>query len=139
MFRFTECLSGFRFHAGHAGGSPFVGVLLAVSYTKLLKDFMGRKIFKNENELRSAIFFILDYDLKALRKAFAENYRGNSVETLEKYFAATAQALSNGYKLELPPGGYSEEDLEREQLKEGDLYGKRRQRPRDDAHGKKFF
>ena len=55
-----------------------------------------------------------------MKEAFAKNYRGKSVETLEKYFAATAQALSNGYKLELPPRGYSEEELEREQLKEGD-------------------
>ena len=120
MFRFSECLSSFRLHAGHAGGSTNVKVLLAVSYTKLLKDSMDKKIFKNENELHAAMFFILNYQLQKLKEAFAKNYRGKSVETLEKYFAATAQALSNGYKLELPPRGYSEEELEREQLKEGD-------------------
>ena len=61
MFRFTECLSSFRLHDGHEGQKISVGVLLAVSYTKLLKDSMYRKIFKNENDLRAAMFFILNY------------------------------------------------------------------------------
>lgn len=121
LYWLSENLSGFRMHAEQSGKLTFVKVLLAVSYTKLLKDVIDRKLFfKDEKDLQQAIFFILDYDLRALREAFAADYHDKPVETLEKYFAATAQALLNGYKLELPPRGYSEEELEKERLKKGD-------------------
>ena len=111
MIRMIDVLSAFRGHEGQASKWKFTGALFAVSYPKLFKTALDKKVFfHNEQQLRAAVLFLLGYLVRILNNALSKNYQGKEVETVEKTLVALAQSLTNGYKLELPPVEYSEQD-----------------------------
>ena len=111
MIRLIEVLSASRFHAGQGSHWKFTGALFAVNYAKLLKSAVDKKVFfHDEQQLRAAILFVLEYLVRVLKGAAANNFYSKEVETAEKTVVALAQALSNGHELELPPVEYSEQD-----------------------------
>ena len=110
MIRLIEILSALRGHAGQSSRWNFTGALFAISYAKLLKTAVDKKVFfHGEQQLRSAIIFVLEYSSRVLKGANSANYHSKEIETLEKTLVALAQSLTNGYKLELPPIEYSEQ------------------------------
>ena len=96
MFRFNECLSAFRIHSAQDGQSTSTVAMIALDYVELLNTAVERKVFfHNNKDLRQARFFLLSKSLYALKKAAAENYRGEEVKELEKTFVELAQSLSD--------------------------------------------
>ena len=111
MIRLNECLSALRRHEGQSSRWNFTGALWAVSFAKLLKTAIDKKVFfHDEQQLRTAILFILGKSIRALNNAVSKNYHSAEIETTEKTLVALAQSLTNGYKLELPLVEYSEQD-----------------------------
>ena len=111
MIRLIEVLSALRVHENQSTRWKFTGALFAVSFAKLLKNAVDRKFFfHDEQQLHSAILFILGKSIRTLSNAASKNYHSKEIETLEKTLVALAKALTNGYKLELPLMEYSEQD-----------------------------
>ena len=81
-------------------------------WAKLIKSEWEQKFFlKTEKDIRQAILGWFGFvGLLGLQRPLEKNYHGKEVATLEKYFVTMAQALSNGYKIELPPVEYSAQD-----------------------------
>ena len=103
LVRLIECLSGLRVHKGQCTHSDNTVTLFAICYARLLKTAIDKGVFfRDEKELRRAVLFVIDYSVVQLNKANNNNFHGKEVETLEKTLDALAQALINGYKLELP-------------------------------------
>lgn len=112
LFFIYEPLSCYRTHEEIASDWTYTPPLMAIQWVKLLKSAWDRKVFvKTEAELRRAIIGWCAYPAaRALARSLMKNYHGAEVRTLEKYLVMMAQALSNGYKLELLPVEYSEQD-----------------------------
>ena len=111
LFRYGEELCAFRRHEGQGQNWIYGGPLFAISFIKFFKMALDKKVFfHSENEIREAIFFLLQYSLSHLRRAQMYNYHGEEVKSLEKYFAMLARSLNNGYKIELPKVTYSSQD-----------------------------
>ena len=79
----------------------------AIEWARLIAAAWERATFlTTETELRTAILAWFELlAVKGLQVPLQKDYRGAEVEKLEKVFVAMAQALSNGYKIELPPVG----------------------------------
>ena len=112
LYFIDEVLSSYRAHLEIASGWVYTPPLLAIQWAKLIKQAWEQKIFiKTEKEIRTSILAWFDFPaLRGLNLSHQRDYHGAEVKTLEKYFVAMAQALSNGYKIELPPVEYSEQD-----------------------------
>ena len=111
MIRLIETLSAFRHHEEQSSKWDFTRTLWTLSYVKLFKTAMDKKVFfHNDQELRATIMYLIESSIRTLRGADSKNYHGKEVESLEKTLIALAQSLTNGYKLELPPVEYSEQD-----------------------------
>ena len=112
LFFINEILSCYREHDEIATTWAYTPPLAAIQLAKLTKSAWERKIFlKTENDVRKSILSWFKFiGWRGLKLPLEKNYHGKEVETLEKYFVTMAQALSNGYKLELPPVEYSEQD-----------------------------
>ena len=107
----NECLSGFRQHAKQATYWSNTYALTPVAWVKLLKSAWEQKIFiKDERTLRVVIMRLISFATNRLKIFYAKNFTSKEVETLEKTFFALVEALSNGYKIELPPVEYSTQD-----------------------------
>lgn len=112
LFFLFEPLSCYRDHSKIASGWKYTPPLVAIQWAKLIKSAWERKIFlKTEKDIRTSIIGWFSFPaLRGLDIPLRNNYHGKEVETLEKYFVTMSQALSNGYKIELPPVEYSEQD-----------------------------
>ena len=112
LYFIYEALSCYRAHEEIASGWVYTPPLVAIQWAKLIKAAWDEKIFiKTEKDLRTSILGWFTFPaLRGLKLPLMNDYHGKEVETLEKYFVMMAQALSNGYKLELPPVEYSEQD-----------------------------
>ena len=103
----AEPLSMFRYHAGQASNWEKVGSVFSICWANLLKIEWDKKFFiKTEDEFRRALINRIASTTGRLLKAQSLNYRDENVIELEKNLAAMAVALTNGYKLELPPFKY---------------------------------
>ena len=112
LFFINEPLSCYRTHPGIASLWNYTHPLVAVQWVKLIKSAWERKIFlRTEKDIRQSILGWFKYFVeRSLEIPLEPGYHGKEVQTLEKYFVAMAQALSNGYKIELPPVEYSAQD-----------------------------
>ncbi len=112
LYFIDEVLSAYRAHKGIASGWEYTPPLAAIQWARLIKQAWEQKAFlTTETELRTAILGWFELQaVRGLRLPLQNDYHGAEVETLEKYFVAMAQALSNGYKLELPAAEYSAQD-----------------------------
>lgn len=111
FFRCADILSAQRLHPEQGSRWQFTGVLFSINYVKLFKTALDRNVFfHNDEQIYSAMMFLFNYCLQNLKAAHEKKYRCTEVSTLEKTFANLAQALTNGYKFELPEMKYSEQD-----------------------------
>ncbi len=112
LFFIDEPLSCYRLHANIATDWPYTAPLNAIQWAKMIKSAWEKKIFlKTEKDVRQSILKWFNFvGFRGLQHPLDDNYRGKEVETLEKYFVTMARALSNGYKIELPPVEYSAQD-----------------------------
>ena len=112
MFFLDEPLSCCRHHSGIASLYSYTHSLVAVQWAKMIKSAWERKIFlRSKEDVRVSILrWFAELGVKRLEISLANKYHGKEVETLEKYFVAMAEALSNDYKIKLPPVEYSEQD-----------------------------
>lgn len=103
----AEPLSMFRFHAGQASNWEKVGSIFSISWAKLLKVEWDKKFFlKTEDDFRKALTKQIGCATHRLLKAQDLDYRDKNIIELEKTLSALAAALTNGYKLKLPPLKY---------------------------------
>ena len=112
LFFINEPLSCCRVHSGIASHWVYTPPLSAIQWIKLIKSAWEQKIFlRTEKDIRQSILAWFKYFVeRGLELPLARGYHGKEVQTLEKYFVTMAQALSNGYKIELPPVEYSAQD-----------------------------
>ncbi|MBR3499337.1 MAG: glycosyltransferase [Selenomonadaceae bacterium] len=112
LFFINEPLSCCRVHSGIASHWVYTPPLSAIQWVKLIKSAWERKIFlRTEKDIRQSILAWFKYFVeRGLELPLARGYHGKEVQTLKKYFVTMAQALSNGYKIELPPVEYSAQD-----------------------------
>lgn len=112
LYFIDEVLSCYRHHEKIASKWIYTPPLVAAQWAKLIKVAWERKVFfRTEKELRASILAWFNYPaLRGLQVPLEQDYHGKEVESLEKVFVAMSQALSNGYKIDLPPMEYSEQD-----------------------------
>lgn len=111
LFRFTESLSCFRSHKQQATYWTSTYALTPVSWIKLLKDAWDRKIFiQTEKDFSLAAMRLTSSAVNRLFELSFNNVTTKELETLKKTFFALTDSLRNGYRLELPPVEYSEQD-----------------------------
>ena len=112
LFFINEPLSCYRLHPNIASDWLYTAPLVSIQWAKMIKSAWEKKIFlKTEKDVRQSILKWFNFiGFRGLEHPFKDNYHGKEVETLEKYFVTMAQALSNGYKIELPPVEYSAQD-----------------------------
>ncbi|MBR3050111.1 MAG: glycosyltransferase [Selenomonadaceae bacterium] len=112
LFFFNEILSCYRAHNETASVWKYTAPLVAIQLAKLIKSAWERKIFlKTQKDVYDSIIsWFKGPGLSGFLASVTRNYYGAEFETLKKYFVTMAQALSNGYKIELPPVEYSEQD-----------------------------
>lgn len=102
-------LSAFRRHAKQVTNWAGNGAVFEVSWARIFKTAWEKKVFiHNERELHYSLINWLYSASLRLINAFKENYEGEELVTLQKTMSAVAEALHNGYKIELPPRYYGE-------------------------------
>ena len=100
----AEPLSMFRFHAGQASNWEKVGSVFSICWANFLQVEWTNKFFlRTEDEFRAALLKSIAGTTVRLLKAQELNYRDENIIELEKVLSALAAALTNGYKLKLPP------------------------------------
>ena len=111
LFYISDVLSGFRTHSGQASYWQYTSALFAVSYIKLFKTALDKKVFfHTEEQKRSANLFLLNYAVSTLRKAHNQKYFSEEIKSLDKYLEALSHSLNNNYEFELPEVKYSMQD-----------------------------
>ncbi len=107
----AEPLSAFRFHAGQASNWESVGSVFSVCWAYLLEVEWRNKFFLHtEDDFRKALLKSIAGVTVRLLKAQELNYRDENIIELEKVLSALAAALTNGYKLKLPPAKFFTRD-----------------------------
>lgn len=109
MFWFAEPLSAFRRHEKQATNWQGNGAIFEISWARLFKTSWEKKVFTHtEDEIRERIInWIYSASLR-LVNAHKTRYHGGEITTLEKTIVSMAQALSNGYHIDLPPREYGD-------------------------------
>ena len=107
----AEPLSAFRFHEQQASNWEQVGSVFSICWAHFLQTEWSKKFFlRTDDDFRRALLRTIAGTTVRLLKAQELNYRDENIIELEKVLAALAAALTNGYKLDLPPLKYFTRD-----------------------------
>ena len=107
MIYLAEPFSAFRRHPGQVTNQAGNGIVFEICWTQLFKTAWERKIFlTTEEQIRVRILNWIYSASIRLIQADKNNYKGGEILTLHKTMKAMIDALSNGYKFNLPPRDY---------------------------------
>ena len=110
----AEPLSMFRFHKQQASNWELVGSVFSICWANFLQVEWDKKFFlQTEDDFRKALARTIAGAKNRLSKAQALNYRDENILELEKVLSALTDALTNGYKLKLPPFKYFTTDRQK--------------------------
>ena len=109
MVRLIECLSLFRQHENQMTYDSKSWTITPAAHVKLFRDAWERKIFvTTEQDFLTMTASLLRLCSERLSTLYANGRRDEEcAKILEKFCLALSQALSNGYKIELPTVDYS--------------------------------
>ncbi|MBR1806945.1 MAG: glycosyltransferase [Selenomonadaceae bacterium] len=107
----AEPLSAFRFHEQQASNWERVGSVFSICWAHFLEIEWRNKFFlRTESDFRAALLKSIAGTTVRLLKAQELNYRDENIIELENVLSALAAALTNGYKLKLPPAKFFTSD-----------------------------
>ena len=111
LYRLSEILSAQRVHSEQSTNWSTTGILFNISYAKLFRTALDKKLFFNTDaEKYTTAMSLIMKAADLMTKADEEKRQWPEFKTLEKIFAALAASLTNDFNFEMPEIEYSEQD-----------------------------
>ena len=103
LFWFNESLSALRHHAGEVTYKGGTGVAMMIHWANLMKKALDERVFlTDEYGIKRAFFHWYRGFTFKMEEALNKGYNGEEVAALQEVNIAMAEALNNGYKIEMP-------------------------------------